>query len=55
MFADGAELANATFEKMYLVDSLAAQGDVVVLTVSENLRINSINWIGEEMTGCGFF
>ena len=54
-YADGAELANATFEKNYVVRSLAAQGDVIVLTVSENLCINNTNWIGEEMTECGFF
>lgn len=55
MYADGAKLANATFEKNYVVRSLAAQGDVIVLTVSENLCINNTNWIGEEMTECGFF
>lgn len=54
-YANGAELANAIFEKNYLVRSLAAQGDVIVLTVSENLCINNANWIGEEMTECGFF
>ncbi len=54
-YANGAELANAIFEKNYLVRSLAAQGDVIVLTVSENLCVNNTNWIGEELTECGFF
>ena len=54
-YADGAELANATFEKNYVVRSLDAQGGVIVLAVSENLCINNTNWIGEEMTECGFF
>lgn len=55
IYADGAELANAIFEKNYVVRSLAAQGDVIVLTVSENLCVNNTNWIGEEMAECGFF
>ena len=54
-YANGAELANATFEKNYVMRSLAAQGDVIVLTVSENPLTNNTNWIGEEMTECGFF
>lgn len=55
LYADGAELANATFEKNYVVRSLVARENVIVLTVEENRRINATNWIGEEMTERGFF
>jgi len=55
IYGDGAELANATFEENYVMRSLTAKGDVIVLTVSENPLTNNTNWIGEEMTECGFF
>lgn len=55
MYADGIELANAVFEKNYVVASLVAQKNSILLTVKENQTVNNTNWIGEEMTECGFF
>lgn len=55
LYADGEELASATFERNYVVSSLVARENTVVLAVEENQRINATNWIGEEMTECGFF
>ena len=55
IYADGTELANAVFERNYVVSSLVARENVIVLTVKKNLCVNNTNWIGEEMTDWGFF
>ena len=47
-FADGAALADAEFAKNYLVEGLTVDDGYVVLTLRENDRVNSINWVGEE-------
>lgn len=47
-FESGAALADAVFDRNYLIESLAAEGDSVVLTVRENDTINAVNWVGEE-------
>lgn len=47
-FASGAALADAVFDRNYLIESLAAEGDSIVLTVRENDTINAVNWVGEE-------
>ena len=48
MFANGAALADAVFDRSYLIESLAAEDGSIVLTVRENDRINAVNWGGEE-------
>lgn len=48
-FENGTQLAEETFDKNYLLESVGAQGDQIVLTVKENRNINTTNWIGEEM------
>ena len=47
-FASGAALADAVFDRNYLIESLVAEGDSIVLTVRENDTINAVNWAGEE-------
>lgn len=48
-FQNGAQLAEETFDKNYLLESVSAQGDQIVLAIKENRKINTANWIGEEM------
>lgn len=48
-FKSGAQLAEETFDKNYLVESVSAQKDQIILTIKENESINTTNWIGEEM------
>ena len=47
-YGSGEELTTLTFEKNYIVDSVGARGDKVVVTLKENDRQFNINWIGEE-------
>lgn len=47
-FPDGAALADAEFDKRYLIDSLTVEAAAVVLTLCENDKINVVNWAGEE-------
>lgn len=47
-YESGAELADVEFDKYYLIDSITADNDMVVLTLVENTKINDINWCGEE-------
>ena len=47
-FANGAALADAVFDRYYLIESLAAESGSVVLTLRENDTINAVNWAGEE-------
>lgn len=46
-YKSGAELADVEFDKYYLIDSITAENDTVVLTLVENTKINDINWCGE--------
>lgn len=48
-FLNGAQLAEETFDKNYLLESVSAQGEQIILTIKENTSVNTINWIGEEM------
>lgn len=47
-YGSGEELTILTFEKNYIIDSISARGDKVVVTLKENDRQFNINWIGEE-------
>jgi len=48
LFESGAQLAEEVFDKNYLVESVSAQNDQIILTVMENKSINITNWVGEE-------
>lgn len=43
-YESGAELADVEFDKYYLIDSITAENDMVVLTLVENTKINDISW-----------
>ena len=47
-FADGVALAEADFEKNYLIDSVSAKDSSIEITLRENDMINVVNWVGEE-------
>ena len=47
-YSDGAALTELSFEKNYIVASITARDNAVVVTLQENTAINNISWIGEE-------
>lgn len=47
--SSGDELLNLTFEKRYMVESVATRENTVVVTLKENDQSFNINWIGEEV------
>lgn len=51
LFPDGTALADAEFDKYYLLEALTAEGNAVILQLRENDKVNAINWNGEEAVG----
>ena len=47
-FADGVALAEADFEKNYLIDSVSAKDSSIEITLRENDMVYVVNWVGEE-------
>lgn len=47
-YGSGEALTTLTFEKNYIIDSISAREDKVVVALKENDRQFNINWIGEE-------
>lgn len=47
-YSCGEELTRLEFEKYYVVNSISARGNKVVITLKENDRTFNINWVGEE-------
>lgn len=47
-YGSGEELTTLTFDKNYIIDSISARDDKVVVALKENDRQFNINWIGEE-------
>jgi hypothetical protein len=47
-YGSGEELTTLTFDKNYIIDSISARDDRVVVALKENDRQFNINWIGEE-------
>ena len=47
-FANGVALAEADFEKNYLIESVSAKDDSIEITLRENDMVNVVNWVGEE-------
>lgn len=47
-FANGVALAEADFDKNYLIDSISAKDNSIEITIRENDMVNVVNWIGEE-------
>ena len=47
-YNSGEELTTLIFDKNYIIDSISARDNMVVVTLKENDRQFNINWIGEE-------
>ena len=47
-FASGKDAADTEFDKNYIVKSLFAQDDKIVIVLKENDAVNNTNWVGEE-------
>ena len=47
-FESGREIANAVFDKHYLIDEIKADGNVIKLKLMEQARAAVVNWNGEE-------
>jgi len=47
-YESGTELADVEFDKYYLIDSIIAENDTIILNLVENTKINDISWCGEE-------
>lgn len=43
-FESGTQLAEETFDKNYLVESVCAQDNQIILTIKENKMINNMEW-----------
>ena len=54
-FVNGTALADASFDKNYLIESLTAKENSIVMTLRENDQVNVVNWIGEEAVEPSFF
>lgn len=48
VFANGIALAEANFEKNYLIESVSARDGTIEITIRENDMVNALNWVGEE-------
>lgn len=47
-FPDGVALAEANFNKNYLIDSLSVEYNSIVITLQVRDKLHPVNWIGEE-------
>ena len=47
-YSCGEKLMELTFDKWYLVDSITARENRIVVSLRENDQILNMNWIGEE-------
>ena len=47
-FANGVALAEADFDKNYLIESVSAKDGSIEITIRENDMVNVVNWVGEE-------
>ncbi len=55
-FENGAQLAEESFDKNYLLESVSAQNNQIILTVKENGLINSTGWVGKDnVSNTSFF
>ena len=48
VFNNGKEAVKQEYDHNYLIDSISAKDDTVIVVLKENKLINSTNWMGEE-------
>ena len=48
VFNNGKEAVKQEYDHNYLVDSISAKDDTVIVALKVNKLINSTNWMGEE-------
>lgn len=48
VYENGEQLADADFDKYYLIESISIKDDMIAVKLKENDRINDTNWCGEE-------
>ena len=47
-YPSGQSAVDSEFDKNYLVDSLFAQDNKIIVILKENKNINNTSWVGEE-------
>ncbi len=50
-FANGFALSEAHFSRPYIIQSISASDNRVILSLIENENINATNWVGEIQEG----
>ena len=45
---NGSDLADYSFDRRYVISSVEADGETVIITLAENDCINDTNWVGEK-------
>ena len=50
-FSNGSELAEYRFDRRYIVTGISANGQDILITLTENELVNDTNWVGEEQEG----
>ena len=50
-FKNGADLADYSFDRCFVISDIIADGSTIFITLVENTRINDTNWTGEEQAG----
>ncbi len=48
IYESGIELANAEFDKYYLIDKISVKDDMITIKMKENDKLFDLNWIGKE-------
>ena len=48
IYESGEALANAKFDKYYLIEEIGIKGDMIAIKLKENDKLFNQNWIGEE-------
>ena len=54
-YEDGMTVCKEKFERYWLVDTIIVRDGKIILSMKENTRTNSVEWIGEEGIDRSFF
>ena len=50
-FTNGTDLAEHSFDRCLVIDSIRGEESKIIITLVENTRVNDTNWVGEEQAG----